>query len=203
MENSEIKRCNRCQKWVYDGSPMCPSCTQRHNEVYNHFRPKKEDNVKESNYSIQSTLIKYFLGFVLGFALIYSILNLRLLDINSFPENYSVYEVDNDLYRNRSLCNVQIFTDKNFGYFISIVDVETSKNVLSFFMHPNSEVKFALPVGSFRIVYDAGKKWDNDLLYFDSKRDYTISDFIYIFEENKTYSFRLEGKEEIRYQDTQ
>ena len=37
------------------------------------------------------------------------------------------------------------------------MDVETSKNVLSFFMHPNSEVKFALPVGSFRIVYDAGK----------------------------------------------
>lgn len=30
-----ISKCKRCGAIVYDGSPLCPECNERHNEVYN------------------------------------------------------------------------------------------------------------------------------------------------------------------------
>ncbi len=75
MERSVIHRCKRCEKWVYDESPMYPSCTKRHNEVYNHFidnqeiqinltEPIKKTYSKSIYFIITSVILLIFGGFV-------------------------------------------------------------------------------------------------------------------------------------------
>lgn len=203
MEKSVIHRCKRCEKWVYDDSPMCPSCTKRHNEVYNHFidneeiqinltEPIKKSYSKRVFFIITSVILLIF-GGIVYYRFIY-------IDLESFPANYTVFEIDQEAYYQSELSLIEIEISELFAYIITIEDVMNDSTLISFFMHPNSKAKVDIPPGSYRINYSVGKKWESQNSSFGSFQESYRSEYIYFITEDQTSHFTLKSNGEILYQ---
>lgn len=205
MDNSEIHRCKRCEKWVFDDSPMCPFCTKRHNEVYNHFNPKNDVQYKSQTTIKDSWLYKVILGLVFGGILFLGIsfyYKHLYINIESFPDNYTVFNVNNEAYYQTELGLIEIETIDLFGYIITLEDIENGSNIISFFMYPNSKMKLEIPVGSYRINYSVGKKWDSDYNNFSSLNNSFRSEFIYFITVNNSTYFTLYSNGKVFYKVT-
>lgn len=202
MGNSEASRCKRCDNWVYDGSPLCPNCLSRHNQVYNHFI-KQETNIIDLNESKVIDWVKlFFILVVLIFSVVLYLIFVvkeKELNIMSFPQNAQVFEFDEDLFNVQTNSLLTVETDADYGYYINIINVESDKSVISFFLHPNQFYELSIPIGSYRIYYGLGKEWKNRQFLFGEEGSYFESNFIYIFTEGNGYSFKIKKNGNIEY----
>lgn len=193
----EPSRCKRCEVWVYDGSPMCPNCTKRHNEVYNHAKYNHNENIGfiEKNKMIWPRL-SLFLFCVIILFIVYLFTNhyfTTKIDLDSFPPNAHVFEFDEHLFQTRTNSPLSIVTDENFGYFIKLVEYETSNTVISFFLHPNKTFDLTIPEGNYYILYGLGKKWENIQTYFGSEGNYFKSSRVLTFTESLGYTVHIKN----------
>lgn len=201
MSNQEPSRCKRCGVWVYDGSPLCPSCTKRHNEVYNHSYSSSIN--KQINNQIK--VVKSYQLFVLFFIIIVvSILAITTyrsnkLYIESFPPHGRIIEMNELIFtqNKRSLLNLE--TDSGFGYIIRILSIEDNRTIVSFFLHPNNSYSLNIPIGNYKISYQLVKKWENKDKYSGINGKSYISPYIYIFSEETGYSLKIDNKGNINY----
>lgn len=201
MSNQEPSRCKRCGVWVYDGSPLCASCTKRHNEVYNHFyssSTNKQINNKVKNKKSNLRLV-LFLSILVVCILAFNIYRNNQLYIESFPPHGKIIEIDELIFNQnqRSLLNLE--TDSGFGYIIKILNIEDNRTIVSFFLHPNSIYSLNIPIGNFRISYRLVKKWDSKDYYSGTNDKSYISPYIYIFSEETGYSLRIDNNGHINY----
>lgn len=197
MSNQEPSRCKRCGVWVYDGSPLCPNCLVRHNQVYNHsFRPHSHTNEDKKPKNI--TWIKFiFISIIVVFLIIFFVvsnLDRKEINIASFPKNTQVFEFDEGSFNTQTLSPLKIETDKDFGYYVRIVNVETNHSVISFFLHPNSNYELSVPIGNYRLYYSLGKEWINYESLFGKDGLYFKSNFIYVFTEDIGYEIKINHK---------
>lgn len=202
MGNSEASRCKRCDNWVYDGSPLCPNCLSRHNQVYNHFI-KQETTIIDIQESKCINWVKlFFILVVLLFTVVLYVIFVvkeKELNIMSFPTNAQVFEFDENLFNIQTNSPLIFETDEDYGYYINIVNVESDKSVISFFLHPSQYYELSIPIGNYRIYYGLGKEWENSQLLFGKDGSYFKSNFIYVFTEEIGYSFKIMKNGNIVY----
>jgi len=202
MGETEASRCKRCDNWVYDGSPLCPNCLSRHNQVYNHFI-KQETKIIDLQDSKNFNWVKlFFMLVVLLFSIVLYIIFVvkeKELNIMSFPQNAQVFEFDETLFNVQTNSPLIVETDSDYGYYINIINVESDNSVISFFLHPNQYYELSIPIGNYRIYYGLGKEWENIQTLFGEDGSYFESNFIYIFTEENGYSFKINKNGTIEY----
>lgn len=190
----EESRCKRCGVWVYDGSPLCPTCSKRHNEVYNHSINHIDKIVIQDEPRVSNFKIIFVIGLVfilIGTYFLTQIYRSNYVDISSFPPHAHVFEFDEYLFRTKTNSPLEFETEGNFGYFVKIVDVDTNNTIISFFLHPNKAYELSIPVGNYIFAYGIGKEWVNILVYFGDEGKYFQTRNIYQFIEEKGYTIRL------------
>lgn len=190
----EASRCKRCEVWVYDGSPLCPLCSKRHNEVYNHSINHTNKMEIPNEPKVSNVKIIFVIGLVfilIGSYFFYQIYKSNYVDISSFPPHAHVFEFDEYLFRTKTNSPLEVETEGKYGYFVKIVDVDTNNTIISFFLHPNKVYELSIPVGNYIFVYGLGKEWANILMYFGNEGKYFQSNNIYHFNEEKGYTIKL------------
>jgi len=202
MGDNEASRCKRCDNWVYDGSPLCPNCLKRHNQVYNHsieLQPQIYDESKTNN----TTWIKFiFILTILVFLVlifVFSNFNKKEINIVSFPKNAQVFQFDEILFNTQTNSPLKVETDEDYGYYVRIVNVETNHSVISFFLHPNSHYELSIPIGNYRLYYGLGKEWINHDSLFGEEGLYFKSKYIYVFTEKMGYEIKIKKNGVIEY----
>lgn len=202
MGVNEASRCKRCDNWVYDGSPLCPNCLSRHNQVYNHSI-EQVPVLEETHKSHSINWIKWIFLLIVGLFLViislFSLFKEKDINIMSFPHNAQVFEFDETLFNIQTNSPLIVETDEDYGYFIKINNVESDKTVISFFLHPNQNFELSIPIGNYRIYYGIGKEWESINTMFGKDGSYYKSNFIYIFTEEMGYTFKIKKNGNIEY----
>jgi len=204
MGENEASRCKRCDNWVYDGSPLCPNCLKRHNQVYNHsIEPTShfDHELKSNNLSWLKLVWIVLIVLFISRVIVLSMGKKNTIDIASFPRNAQVVEFDEVFFSTQTISSLRVDTDTDYGYYIKVVDVETNHSVISFFLHPNSQYELRIPTGSYRLYYGLGKEWINYEEMFGKDGLYFKSNFIYIFTEKLGYKIKIKNNGVIEHDD--
>jgi len=196
----EPSRCNKCGAWVYDGAPLCPNCAIKYKEIFyntpiNVVKSKIKKRISKSFKVIlvvSVLIILLFSFYVFGNGRLFT-----RLEFESFPPHAQVFEFDEELFQTFITSPLILETDEHYAYFVKIIDQDDENTILSVFLYPNQTYEINIPVGSYRIEYMYGKRWENILTYFGNTQNMLIDEELNFTQENG-YSIKLGQNKSIQ-----
>jgi len=196
----EPSRCNKCGAWVYDGAPLCPNCAIKYKEVYyNTPRTVVKLKVKRTIPKAIKVILSVSI-FLIFLLLLYILGNGRLfnrLEFESFPPHAQVFEFDEELFQTLNTSPLILETDENYAYFVKIINQDDENTILSLFLYPSETYEILIPVGSYRIEYMFGKRWENILTYFGNAQNMLIEEELN-FTQGNGYHIKLGQNKSIQ-----